>query len=243
MLKSVRDSTLSPIGTESLSFTMTNQLTHMTSICTAMLLLRPVLGVSTKEDGLWQNRPRSSLMNARSSEAWHLTQIPSLRQLGVDIQLVNPALIPLISDYQSSTINSLSPSTLSSYWTAWKASITFTTNTTQPFRHSISSPRLLSVLTPIPHDKSCITKLTLAVSASFQDNNRLFVNSSLSPRRLPLNADLLLICLHTIRSGYGTPQVAQTLEAMFLLAFWFPQMLRIHLLNHSLRLKPSCLHF
>ena len=41
-----------------------------------------------------------------------------------------------------------------------------------------------------------------------------------NPCRLPLTADLLSICLHTIRCGYSTPQVAQTLEAMFLLAFF-----------------------
>ena len=41
-----------------------------------------------------------------------------------------------------------------------------------------------------------------------------------SPRCLPLTADLLSICFLTISSGYGTPQVAQTLEAMFLLAFF-----------------------
>ena len=40
-----------------------------------------------------------------------------------------------------------------------------------------------------------------------------------NPRHLPLTVDLLSICLHTIRSGYGTPQVAQTLEAMLLLVF------------------------
>ena len=43
---------------------------------------------------------------------------------------------------------------------------------------------------------------------------------SKSPHRLPLTADLLLICLQAICSRYGIPQVAQTLEAMFLLAFF-----------------------
>ena len=40
-----------------------------------------------------------------------------------------------------------------------------------------------------------------------------------TPRRLPLTADLLSICIRTIRSGYGVPHIARTLEAMFLLAF------------------------
>ncbi|XP_049453890.1 uncharacterized protein LOC125901913, partial [Epinephelus fuscoguttatus] len=40
------------------------------------------------------------------------------------------------------------------------------------------------------------------------------------PRRLPLTSDLLLACIHTIRSGYCTYHIARTLEAMFLLAFF-----------------------
>ena len=50
--RAIHDSTFSPIGTESLSFTMTNRLTCTTSICKWMLLLLLVLGVCTMEDGL-----------------------------------------------------------------------------------------------------------------------------------------------------------------------------------------------
>ena len=100
---------LTPTGTESHSFTTINRLTRMTSICTSMLLLLSVLGVSMTEDGLQQNGPQSSQMNARSSEAWHLTQLPSQGRLGVDVQVVNPALIPLIGDSESSINNSLNP--------------------------------------------------------------------------------------------------------------------------------------
>ena len=77
MPKSVHHLIFSPIGTESLSFTMTNQLTCTSSICTSMPLLRPVLGVSTMEDGLQQNNPWSSLMTADTFltpvRHWHST--------------------------------------------------------------------------------------------------------------------------------------------------------------------------
>ena len=38
--------------------------------------------------------------------------------------------------------------------------------------------------------------------------------------RHPLTSDLLLLCLNTLRAGYLTPQIASTLESMFLLAFF-----------------------
>lgn len=41
--------------------------------------------------------------------------------LGTDVQPVNPALLPLISSLQNSILDSLSPSTLASYWTAWNS--------------------------------------------------------------------------------------------------------------------------
>ena len=39
-------------------------------------------------------------------------------------------------------------------------------------------------------------------------------------RRHPLTADLLLLCLNTLRAGYLTPLIASTLESMFLLSFF-----------------------
>ncbi len=41
------------------------------------------------------------------------------------------------------------------------------------------------------------------------------------PCRLPLTADLLSVCIHTIHSGYSSPHADRTLEAMFLLVAFF----------------------
>ncbi len=41
-----------------------------------------------------------------------------------------------------------------------------------------------------------------------------------NPQCLPLTIDLLSCCVHTLRSGYSIPHIAQTLEAMFVLAFF-----------------------
>ena len=41
-----------------------------------------------------------------------------------------------------------------------------------------------------------------------------------SPRRHPITADLLHLCIQTLRSGYLTPSISSTLECMFLLAFF-----------------------
>ena len=41
-----------------------------------------------------------------------------------------------------------------------------------------------------------------------------------SPRHLPLTPDLLSVCIQTIHSRYNSPHVGQTLETLFVLAFF-----------------------
>ena len=177
---------------------------------------------------------------------------------------MNPVTAPLIIASSDTILNSLSPATLSSYWSAWKCFRQF------HLQYNITFPSfdLVTLTSFITHAHSaldikihtikgylcgisffaklltgCPGLTTNHPQISLLMRGLLSQEPAQTPRRLPLTADLLSICIHTIRSGYGVPHIARTLEAMFLLAFRIPQMLRIHSIHASLRPKPSCLHF
>ena len=136
-----------------------------------------------------------------------------------DIQLGNPALIPLISKSQSSIINSLSPSTLFSYWTAWKSFHHFHDryNITLPSVNLITLTSFITYAHSIMAIKTHTIKAYLSGISFF---SKLITGSSglapshpqvtsllkgllcqepaKNPCHFPLTTDLLSICLHTI---------------------------------------------
>ena len=151
---------------------------------------------------------------------------------------MNPVTAPLIIASSDTILNSLSPATLSSYWSAWKRFRQFHLqyNITFP---SFDLVTLTSFITPALDIKihtikgylcgisffaklltGCPGLTTNHPQISLLMRGLLRQEPAQTPRRLPLTADLLSICICTIRSGYGVPHIARTLEAMFLLAFF-----------------------
>ena len=154
---------------------------------------------------------------------------------------MNPALLPLVDSSRTLIIDSLATSTLSSYWTAWQSFRHFHNQFNLPFP-SFDLITLTSYITyscTVMSIRTLTIKVYLSGIAFFsklltgspgQISSHPQVVSLLRglqrrepaqvPRRLPLTADLLAKCIGTLRSGYSSPHVSMTLEAMFILAFF-----------------------
>ncbi len=149
--------------------------------------------------------------------------------------------MPLIIDSQIHIINSLSSSTLSSYWTAWNHFHNFHDKHNIPFpsldlttvvcfinhAHSVLNIKTRTIKSYISGISFFSKLLTGHPSPAFSHPQVTSLFKGLlrqeperTPRRLPLTTDLLLICINNLRSGYNTPHVALTLQAMFTLAFF-----------------------
>ena len=154
---------------------------------------------------------------------------------------MNPSLLPLVYSSRNLILNSLAPSTLSTYWTAWQSFRLFHHRFNLPFpsfdlitltsyitsAHSAMSIRIPTIkvyLSGIGFFSKLLTGSSGLVTSHPQIASLLKgiqrQEPTRGPRRLPLTADLLSTCIQTLRAGYSSPHVRQTLEAMFALAFF-----------------------
>ncbi|KAG9280614.1 hypothetical protein AMEX_G3348, partial [Astyanax mexicanus] len=142
---------------------------------------------------------------------------------------------------QDLILNAVSPNTLSTYWTGWQCFRRFHVFLSIPFpsfdlfstanfltftssRLYIRSSSLKVYLSAInffhkllhgsPHPFVSHPQITLLLKGIKRSE------PPLTHKRLPLTSHILSCCLSTLRSRQYSPSISQTLEAMFLLAFF-----------------------
>lgn len=154
---------------------------------------------------------------------------------------MNTALAHLSAMSQHAIIDSLAPSSQSTYLTGWRSFKTFLrvqnlpcTSTDLPsicnfitYTHSFRNIRSSTIQTylaginfffKLAAGYDCPALSHPHVSMLLKGLLKTELRSQ--PKRSPLTSDLLVRCILTIRSGYISSSVDQTLECMFLLAFF-----------------------
>ncbi|XP_067218215.1 uncharacterized protein [Chanodichthys erythropterus] len=165
---------------------------------------------------------------------------PSSSLFRLDIPVAHP-LKHLHTSSLDSIFHAISPRTLHSYWTAWRAFKQFHSSYNQPFPNfsllSVSS--FISYLNQIKSIQPSTIKVYLSGIQFFYKliyghpcpaitNPQITLlikgiqktNPTRPDSRQPLTIDLLAKCLTFLRSGHMPPDTARTLDAMFTLAFF-----------------------
>ncbi|XP_049341529.1 uncharacterized protein LOC111192746 [Astyanax mexicanus] len=155
--------------------------------------------------------------------------------------LATSSMNQLTTASQDLIIDSVSPNTLSTYWTGWQCFKRFHHIQNLPFPsldlHTLSSFLTFSSI----HLSICSSTLKVYLSAinfflilllgsphPFSNHHQISLlirgirrREPRSPnRRLPITSHILHYCLFTLRHGYAAPSIYATLESMFLLAFF-----------------------
>ena len=184
----------------------------------------------------------SLLTPSRNPDTWPQRQTPfPLRSLRFPVQPSHDGTPPRPSSPHPRRHPSLSPRTLSTYWTAWKCFKSFHTS------HHLTLPSfdLLSITSLISYAHTHLSIHTSTIHVYLRGTNLFCKLLSGSPctalsnsqtfllmkglkpldlrspsARLALTADLLAACIHTLHTGYSSPSTDSNLEAMFLLAFF-----------------------
>ena len=154
---------------------------------------------------------------------------------------MNPSLHYLRETARNAILDSVAPSTLSSYLTGWNCFKQFHTTHNLPFpsldvgtfsafityANSAQSIRTGSIrgyisginfLVKLATDEPCAALSHAHIKMLLKGLKK--SEQCALPTRQPLTADLLARCIFTLRAGYSSPTIDKCLEAMFLLAYF-----------------------